>query len=109
MTERAANAVDAVLPPVPVRQWVLSLPHWLRNVLAWDHGLCRAVLAAYVRALLAFQRLRARRLGVRDGQSGILTVIQRFGCAQLGARRAQLGRDAAARSPRRATRAPAGS
>ncbi len=81
MTERAAHAVDAVLPPVPVRQWVLSLPHWLRYVLAWDHGLCRAVLAAYVRALLAFQRQRARRLGVRDGQSGTLTVIQRFGGA----------------------------
>ena len=81
MTERAAHAVDAVLPPVPVRQWVLSLPHWLRYVLAWNHGLCRAVLAAYVRALLAFQRQRARRLGVRDGQSGTLTVIQRFGGA----------------------------
>ena len=90
MTERAAHAVDAVLPPVPVRQWVLSLPHWLRYVLAWDHGLCRAVLAAYVRALLGFQRQRARRLGVRDGQSGTLTVIQRFGGAlNLNIRRAR--------------------
>ncbi len=79
MTERAAHAVDAVLPPVPVRQWVLSLPHWLRYVLAWDHGLCRAVLAVHVQALLGFQRRRARRLGVRDGRSGSLTVIQRFG------------------------------
>jgi hypothetical protein len=81
MTERAAHAVDAVRPPVPVRQWVLSLPHWLRYVLAWDQGLCRAVLAAYVRALLTFQRQGARRLGVRHGQSGTLTVIQRFGGA----------------------------
>jgi hypothetical protein len=31
--------------------------------------------------LLAFQRQRACRLGVRDGQSGTLTVIQRFGGA----------------------------
>jgi hypothetical protein len=37
MAERAAPAVDAVLPHVPIRQWVLSLPHWLRYVLAWDH------------------------------------------------------------------------
>jgi putative transposase/transposase-like zinc-binding protein len=81
MTERAAHAVDAVLPPVPVRQWVLSLPHWLRYVLAWDHGLCRAVLAVHVQALLGFQRRRTRRLGVRDGRSGSLTVIQRFGGA----------------------------
>ena len=66
---------------VPVRQWVLSLPHWLRYLLAWDHGLCRAVLAVHVQALPAFQRRRARRLGVRDGQTGTLTVIQRFGGA----------------------------
>jgi len=81
MTERAAQAVDAVLPRVPVRQWVLSLPHWLRYMLAWDHGLCRAVLAVYVHALLGFQRRRAGRLGVPDGRSGSLTVIQRFGGA----------------------------
>jgi len=42
MTERAAHAVDWVLPHVPVRQWVLSLPHQVRYLLAWDHGLCRA-------------------------------------------------------------------
>lgn len=41
---------------VPVRQWVLSRPHWLRDMLAWDHGLCRAELAVYVQALLGFQR-----------------------------------------------------
>ncbi|MGH7332126.1 MAG: transposase zinc-binding domain-containing protein, partial [Candidatus Rokuibacteriota bacterium] len=81
MTERAAHAVDAVFPHVPVRQWVLSLPHWLRYALAWDHGLCRAVLAAYVRALLGFQRGRAHRLGLGKGRSGSLSVVQRFGSA----------------------------
>jgi hypothetical protein len=44
MTERAAHLVDEVLPWVPVRQWVLSLPYRLRYLLAWDHGLSRAVL-----------------------------------------------------------------
>jgi Putative transposase/Transposase zinc-binding domain len=81
MTERAAHAVDSVFPYVPVRQWVLSLPHWLRYALAWDHGLCRAVLAVYVRALLGFQRGRARRLGLANGRSGSMTVVQRFGSA----------------------------
>jgi hypothetical protein len=38
MTEAAARLVDAVLPRVPVRQWVLSLPHRARYLLAWDHG-----------------------------------------------------------------------
>jgi len=44
MTESAARLVDAVLPPVPVRQWVLNLPHRLRYLLAWDHALARAAL-----------------------------------------------------------------
>ncbi len=79
MTESAARLVDDVLPRVPVRQWVLSLPHRLRYVLAWDHDLSRAVLGVYLRALLAFQRRRGRRLGIRDGHSGCVTVIQRFG------------------------------
>jgi hypothetical protein len=79
MTERAAHVVDHVLPRVPVRQWVLSLPYRLRYLLAWNHALCRAVLGVYVRALLGFQRQQARRLGIRDGQAGSVTVIQRFG------------------------------
>lgn len=79
MIERAAHLVDAVLPRVPVRQWVLSLPHRLRYLLAWNHALCRAVLGVYVRALLGFQRSQARGRGIRDGQAGSLTVIQRFG------------------------------
>ncbi len=45
MAERAANLVDHVLPAVPMRQWVLSLPFRLRYLLAWNHELCREVLA----------------------------------------------------------------
>ena len=87
MTERAADLVDAVLPRVPVRQWVLSLPHGLRYLLAWDHDLCRSVLGVYVHALLGWQRQRARRHGVPDGRSGSVTVIQRFGGALNADRR----------------------
>lgn len=46
MAERAAYLVDEVLPQVPVRQWVLTLPYRLRYRLAWDHALCRAVLVS---------------------------------------------------------------
>ena len=42
MTERAAHLVDAVLPWVPVRQWVLTMPYRLRYQMAWNHGLSRA-------------------------------------------------------------------
>ena len=59
MAEQAAHLVDHVLPHVPVRQWVLTLPHRLRYLLAYNHALCRAVLGVAVRALLAFYRRRA--------------------------------------------------
>ncbi|MBW2404333.1 MAG: transposase zinc-binding domain-containing protein [Deltaproteobacteria bacterium] len=81
MTERAAHLIDHVLPRTPVRQWVLSLPFELRYRLAWDHKLCRAVLAVYTRALLGFYRKRAKASGHRDGRTGTVTVIQRFGGA----------------------------
>lgn len=44
-----AHLVDRVLPDVPVRQWVLSVPHALRYRLAYD-----ATLVGQV----AFLRLR---------------------------------------------------
>jgi hypothetical protein len=68
MAERAAHLVDHVFPHVPVRQWVVSLPHRLRYVLAWDHALCRAVVGVYMRAVLGDLRRRARLQGVGDGR-----------------------------------------
>jgi len=38
MSEQAAHLVDEVLPRVPVRQWVLTVPHRLRYLLAWKTG-----------------------------------------------------------------------
>jgi hypothetical protein len=79
MAEQAANLVAAVLPWVPVRQWVLTVPHRLRYRLAFDYTLCRAVIGVLVRAVLGWYRRRARRGGWADGHSGSVTVIQRFG------------------------------
>jgi hypothetical protein len=79
MAAGAAELVDHILPHVPIRQWVLSLPHALRYRLAWDHVLCRAVLAIYTRALLGFERRCGRQRGITDGRSGTVTAIQRFG------------------------------
>ena len=81
MAERAAHLVDKVFPRVPVRQWVLSLPYRLRYRLAWDHALCRAVVGRTMRAILGFLRRRAREDGVRDGRSGAVAIVQRFGGA----------------------------
>ncbi len=65
---------------MPVRQWVLTLPHRLRYRLAYDHRLCRAFLGVFARALLSFQRRRARDDGV-VGRGGAVTAIQRCGSA----------------------------
>jgi hypothetical protein len=79
MAEQAANLVESVLPWVPVRQWVLTVPHGLSYRLAFDHALCRAVVGVFLRAVLGWYRRRARRAGWADGHSGSVTVIQRFG------------------------------
>ena len=75
MTERAAHLVDDVIPLVPVRQWVLTLPYRLRYVLAWDHGLSRAVLAVHARALRDFYRQQAQRQGIPPGRTGTATAV----------------------------------
>ena len=77
MTERAAHLVDAVLPWVPVRQWVLTVPFRLRYRLAWDHGLSRAVLGVYARVLLDMYARGARARGIDGGRTGLVTVMQR--------------------------------
>jgi len=80
MAVLAAHLVDGVLGDLPVRQWVLTLPHRLRYALAYDPPLCRAVLGVFVRAGLAFERRRARVRGV-VGRGGAITAIQRCGAA----------------------------
>jgi hypothetical protein len=66
----------------PVRQWVLTLPHRLRYVVAWDHALCLAVVGVFMRVVLGFLRRRARTPeGVVDGRGGAVAIIQRFGSA----------------------------
>jgi len=82
MAETAAHLVDRVLPHVPVRQWVLTLPYPLRYRCAWDARLTSEILSSFLRALFTDQRRRARRLfGVPRGHNGSVTFIQRFGSA----------------------------
>ena len=82
MADTAAHLVDRVLPEAPVRQRVLTLPYALRYRGAYDARLTSEVLRAFIRALFAELRRRARRLwGVRAEQCGAVTFIQRFGSA----------------------------
>lgn len=80
MADTAAHLVDRVLPELPVRQWVLSLPWALRYRLAYDAPLVSEVLGVFVRAVFASLRRRARQhWGAARTQCGAVTFVQRFG------------------------------
>jgi hypothetical protein len=51
MADTAAHLVDRVLPVVPVRQWVLSLPFALRYRMAYDARFTGDVLNTFIRVL----------------------------------------------------------
>ena len=82
MADTAAHLVERVLPEVPVRQWVLTLPYPLRYRCGWNARLTSEVLRCFLRAVFADTRRRAKRdLGVARGVCGSVTFIQRFGSA----------------------------
>jgi hypothetical protein len=82
MVDTAAHLVERVIPRVPVRQWVLSLPYALRYRLAYDARLVTSVLAIFTKTVFASLIRRAGEFGaVRNAQCGAVTFIQRFGSA----------------------------
>jgi hypothetical protein len=80
MAETAAHLVDHVLPQVPVRQWVLSLPKRLRYFL--HH---RAELVNPVRRIFLAEVEAALRAFSSDATDGArfeaVTFVHRFGSA----------------------------
>jgi hypothetical protein len=80
MSQTAAQLVDHVIPHVPVRQWVLSLPIPLRLLLAAQPELITPVLGVVLRVLERHLRDAAGLVG-GEGQGGAVTLVQRFGSA----------------------------
>jgi len=80
MTESAALLVDEVLPAEPIRQWVLSVPFPLRFLFAAEPAAMGRVLAIVYRAM-ASALIRKAGLTRAKGQTGAVTLIQRFGSA----------------------------
>ncbi|MFO0299761.1 MAG: deoxyribodipyrimidine photo-lyase [Pseudomonadota bacterium] len=80
LSQTAAHLVDRVIPHVPVRQWVLSLPIPLRLLLAAQPELVTPVLQV-VQRLVTWHVLDAAGLKADEGQVGAVTLIQRFGSA----------------------------
>ena len=84
MHDTAAHLVDQVLPWAPYRQWVVTFSRRVRYHLAADPKLASAALQQVLRAVFAWQRRRARRLGAhpaRARSSAAVTFVQRFNSA----------------------------
>ncbi|MBP7609919.1 MAG: transposase zinc-binding domain-containing protein [Steroidobacteraceae bacterium] len=80
MAETAALLADEVLPERPLRQWVLSLPHALRFLLATNPVALTQVLGVVYRTISGFL-LRRAGLTRAKGDTGAVTLVQRFGSA----------------------------
>ena len=80
MAQTAAHLVDHVIPHVPVRQWVLSLPIPLRLLLAAQPKLVTPVLQV-VHRVITRHLLGQAGLKAGEADSGAVTLIQRFGSA----------------------------
>ncbi|MBK7249884.1 MAG: transposase [Gammaproteobacteria bacterium] len=80
MAETAALLADEVLPERPLRQWVLSLPHALRFLLATDPEALTLVLGVVYRTI---SRHLLHKAGLKhsSGATGAVTLVQRFGSA----------------------------
>jgi hypothetical protein len=77
MADLAAHAVDRVLPRVPYRQWVVSLPFALRYAVAFDADLLNAVFACASRAIQETITALGAEAGAAGQPAGVLH-IQRF-------------------------------
>jgi hypothetical protein len=83
MAQTAAHLVEQVMPWVPTRQWVVSVPvpvrYWmasLQDLTAKVHTIIRTTIGQY------YVNKAVTRGGVRaDIQPGSVTFIQRFGSA----------------------------
>jgi hypothetical protein len=79
MANTGAHLVDRVLPDVPLRQYVLSLPHELRMLAALKPAVLGALARLFVEAIFGMVQRRARRAGHARPQCGAVMFVQRFG------------------------------
>ena len=81
MADVATHLVDEVLPEVPVRQWVCTLPWALRKRAGYTRAFSTEIIEAFVASLTTELRQRAKRhLGlssVSEAHTGLVTFVQR--------------------------------
>jgi hypothetical protein len=77
MCSTAADLVEHVLPPSPLRQWVLTFPFAWRKRLGYDAPLLGALTRLFVQTVHGFYAQRMEEDGAAAGQSGAVIVVQR--------------------------------
>lgn len=73
MAETAALLVDHVIPDVPIRQWVLSLPYQLRYLLAADPKATGQILRN-IHRVIATHLIKKSRHKKSEAQTGATTA-----------------------------------
>jgi hypothetical protein len=79
MYNGAAHLADRVLPAVPVRQWVLSVPFELRLLLACRADAFGTITSLFISEVFRWQRERSREDGLTKVRYGALAMQHRFG------------------------------
>jgi hypothetical protein len=82
MNETAIKLTEDMLPEVPIRQWVLSFPFFIRYLMAFDPKVVTAILRIHTSTISGWYKGRHKR-DYNQGSlhSGSVTAIQRFGGA----------------------------
>ena len=78
MVETAAHLADHVFPPLPVHQWVLSVPKRLRDHLEHDRAIETLALRIFL-SVVEQALCRACRAAGSDSRIGAVAFIHRFG------------------------------
>lgn len=81
MAEIAAHLSDSVVPAVPMRQWVLSVPKRLRPHLMLNPDMAGAVLRILLRVIRSELRVSVRGPLPDDARLGAISFMHRFGSA----------------------------
>jgi hypothetical protein len=77
MNAQAAHLVDHVLPTVPLRQWVLTVPFEIRALLAFDPKLLSLLRRIYVQETLRFFEAQIASTGVHQPRGGAVNFAHR--------------------------------
>lgn len=79
MGDTAAYLTDFVLPHVPYRQWVLTVPQPLRYWMASSPALTTRILEIIMRSLNGYFRKKTKGKGISGAVPAAATFIQRYG------------------------------